>query len=85
MFLLIKTPRRFDQANKNAISLYLLCVFLVGLLEVHNNTVKLEDVRHELDFVDKGGQWKPNCKPRKKVQVMIFLIKDLSIDYSVVI
>lgn len=41
--------------------------FSVGLLAVHNNTVDKEDVAHELYFVDKGGQWKPNCKPRRKV------------------
>ncbi|KAJ7382254.1 UDP-Gal betaGlcNAc beta 1,4- galactosyltransferase, polypeptide 5 [Desmophyllum pertusum] len=43
----------------------------VGLLEVDNNTVKLEEVEHELYFVNKGGQWKPDCIPRTKVAIVI--------------
>ena len=41
--------------------------FSVGLLAVYNNALKLEDVERELEFVQNGGQWKPDCIPRKKV------------------
>lgn len=47
---------------------YCDCFFLVGLLEVNNNSVILEEVENELAFVQKGGQWKPDCLPRNKVK-----------------
>ncbi|XP_078383624.1 beta-1,4-galactosyltransferase 5-like [Oculina patagonica] len=43
----------------------------VGLLEVDDNTVFLEDVERELNFVKKGGQWKPDCVPRTKVAIVV--------------
>lgn len=50
---------------------YCDCFFLVGLLEVNNNSVILEEVENELAFVQKGGQWKPDCLPRNKVKKII--------------
>ena len=44
-----------------------IILFSVGLLAVYNNALKLEDVERELEFVQNGGQWKPDCIPRKKV------------------
>ncbi|KAL9962614.1 hypothetical protein ACROYT_G031734 [Oculina patagonica] len=43
----------------------------VGLLEVDDNTVFLDDVERELNFVKKGGQWKPDCVPRTKVAIVV--------------
>ncbi|XP_022807119.1 beta-1,4-galactosyltransferase 6-like isoform X2 [Stylophora pistillata] len=43
----------------------------VGLLAVYNNSLKLEEVEREVDFVQKGGQWKPDCVPRKKVAIVV--------------
>ena len=47
---------------------YYDCFFSVGLLEVNNNSVILEEVESELAFVQKGGQWRPDCVPRNKVE-----------------
>lgn len=54
---------------KDLLSLYFwkIILFSVGLLAVYNNALKLEDVERELEFVQNGGQWKPDCIPRKKV------------------
>ena len=46
---------------------YCDCFFTVGLLEVNNNSVALEEVESELTFVNKGGQWRPDCVSRNKV------------------
>ncbi|XP_068736891.1 beta-1,4-galactosyltransferase 4-like [Montipora capricornis] len=43
----------------------------VGLLTVNNDTVKLEDGKKELYFVENGGQWTPNCRSRQKVAVIV--------------
>ena len=46
---------------------YCYCFISVGLLEVDNNSVRLEEVESELKFVQKGGKWRPDCLSRNKV------------------
>ncbi|XP_068735595.1 uncharacterized protein [Montipora capricornis] len=43
----------------------------VGLLAVNNETVKLEDGKKELYFVENGGQWTLKCRSRQKVALIV--------------